>query len=64
MPLYYCSLHAQLLVVKHQGWMHFSQEKIDEIRGYYKLLRSADFESSYLQVSGNNTWQNSIFVHS
>jgi hypothetical protein len=50
MPLYYCSLHAQLFVVKHQGWMHFSQEKIDEIRGYYELLRSANFESSYLQV--------------
>jgi len=50
MPLCYCSLHKQLFSRRSYRWVTFSQETIDELRGYYELLRSSHADASALAV--------------
>jgi hypothetical protein len=50
MLLQYCSLHARLFSWKDHTWKDFSRAKINQIRGYSQLLRSAKPDSTDLQV--------------
>jgi hypothetical protein len=50
MALHYCSLHKRLFSRRFHRWVTFSQATIDEIRGYYALLRSTKKDASFLQV--------------
>ena len=50
MSLRYCSLHQRLFSRRDQRWVPFPHETIDEIRGYYELLRSIPTEASSLEV--------------
>jgi hypothetical protein len=50
MLLHYCSLHARLFSWKNRLWKEFSLEKINQIRGFDQLLRSAKPDSTDLQV--------------
>jgi len=50
MLLQYCSLHARLFSWKDHTWKDFSRAKINQIRGYGRLLRSAKPDSTDLQV--------------
>ena len=50
MALHYCSLHQRLFSRRGSRWVSFSQATIDEIRGYYELLRSAKKDASFLHV--------------
>jgi hypothetical protein len=50
MSLRYCSLHKRLFGSRYHRWADFPQEKIEEIRGYYELLRLANTDASYLEV--------------
>jgi|RhiMetdeSRZDD1v2_1073273.scaffolds.fasta_scaffold63850_3 hypothetical protein len=50
MALHYCSLHKRLFSRRCYRWVTFSQATIDEIRGYYELLRSTHTNASFLQV--------------
>jgi hypothetical protein len=50
MALHYCSLHQRLFSRRCYRWVSFSQATIDEIRGYYALLRSTKKDASLLHV--------------
>jgi len=50
MALYYCSLHTRLFSRRWQRWVPFSQATINEICGYYDLLRSTHKDASLLYV--------------
>ena len=50
MALHYCSLHKRLFSRRCYRWVTFSQATIDEIRGYYELLRSTNKDASFLHV--------------
>lgn len=50
MLLEYCSLHARLFSQKNRAWKDFSLAKIDQIREFGQLLRSAKPDSTGLQV--------------
>jgi hypothetical protein len=50
MPLQYCSLHARLFSWKSHAWKDFSLTKINQIRGFDQLLRSAKPDSTDLRV--------------
>jgi hypothetical protein len=50
MALHYCSLHQRLFSRRYQRWVPFPHETIEEIRGYYALLRAIPTEASFLEV--------------
>jgi len=50
MLLQYCSLHARLFSWKNHVWKDFSLAKINQIREFDQLLRSAKPDSTDLQV--------------
>jgi hypothetical protein len=50
MALHYCSLHQRLFSRRCSRWVSFSQATIDEIRGYYALLRATEKDASFLHV--------------
>jgi hypothetical protein len=50
MALHYCSLHKRLFSRRCHRWVTFSQATIDEIRGYYELLRSTKKDAAFLHV--------------
>lgn len=50
MALQYCSLHARLFSWKNHAWKDFPLAKINQIRGFDQLLRSAKPDSTDLQV--------------
>jgi hypothetical protein len=50
MSLHYCSLHQRLLSRRYQRWVAFAPETIDDLRGYYDLLRSMNADCAYLEV--------------
>jgi hypothetical protein len=50
MALCYCSLHQQLFSRRDYCWVPFSQETMDEIRGYYALLQATHADASSLEV--------------
>jgi hypothetical protein len=50
MALRYCSLHGRLFSYIHQCWVPFPEEKIQDIKGYYALLRATQTDASALQV--------------
>jgi hypothetical protein len=50
MSLSYCSLHKRLFSRRYYRWVTFSQKTIDELRGYYELLRSTHVDASHLEV--------------
>jgi hypothetical protein len=50
MPLQYCSLHARLFSWKNNAWKDSSLAKINQIKGFDQLLRSAKPDSTNLQV--------------
>jgi hypothetical protein len=50
MSLSYCSLHKRLFSRRYHRWVTFSQKTIDELRGYYALLRSTHKDASHLDV--------------
>jgi len=50
MPLCSCRVHQRILRFSTQQWVSFSQEKIEEIRGYCALLTSTNPDPSFLEV--------------
>ncbi len=50
MSLSYCSLHTRLFSRRYARWGTFSQATINEIQGYYDLLRSTHADASHLEV--------------
>jgi hypothetical protein len=50
MLLHYCSLHAQLFIWKDRIWKDFPLAKIDQIREFGSLLRSANSTTTALTV--------------
>jgi hypothetical protein len=50
MALHYCSRHKRLFSRSCHRWVTFSQATIDEIHGYYELLRSTNKDASWLHV--------------
>jgi len=50
MLLQYCSLHARLFSWKSHTWKEFSLAKINQIREFDQLLRSAKPDSTDLRV--------------
>jgi tRNA(Arg) A34 adenosine deaminase TadA len=50
MLLHYCSLHTQLFIWKDRAWKDFPLAKINQIRGFCHLLRSANPTSTTLTV--------------
>ena len=50
MALHYCSRHKRLFSRRGDRWVSFSQATIDEIRGYYELLRSTQKDAAFLHV--------------
>ena len=50
MALQYCSIHKRLFSRRYSRWVTFSPKTIDEVRGYYDLLRSTPVDASHLEV--------------
>ena len=50
MLLHYCSLHAQIFIWEDRVWKDFPLAKINQIRGFGNLLRSANPTSTTLTV--------------
>lgn len=50
MLLHYCSLHAQLFIWEDHAWKDFPLAKINQIREFGSLLRSANPTSTALTV--------------
>jgi hypothetical protein len=50
MALRYCSLHGRLFSYTQQCWVPFPEEKIQDIKAYYALLRAAQTEAFSLNV--------------
>jgi hypothetical protein len=50
MALRYCRLHGRLFSYPQQCWVPFPEEKMQDIQGYYALLRATQPEAVALHV--------------